>query len=72
MGNHTTAGDLYTALIKIASAVPATKLSTLRDRVGAEVAKIAPNDPTATITAAQRASVGDIYERTATLLESIR
>lgn len=72
MGNHTTAGDLYQALVKIASAVPASKLSTLRDRVGAEVAKIAPNDPTATITAAQRASVGDIYERTATLLESIR
>jgi hypothetical protein len=72
MGSHATAGDLYQALIKIASAVPATKLSTLRDRVGAEVAKIAPNDPTATITAAQRASVGDIYERTATLLESIR
>ena len=72
MGNHTTAGDLYQALVKIASAVPASKLSTLRDRVGSEVAKIAPNDPTATITAAQRASVGDIYERTATLLESIR
>lgn len=72
MGSYATAGDLYQALVKIASAVPATKLSTLRDRVGSEVAKIAPNDPTATITAAQRASVGDIYERTATLLESIR
>lgn len=72
MGNHTTAGDLYQALVKIAAAVPAAKFSTLRDRVGAEVAKIAPNDPTATITAAQRASVGDIYDRTATLLESIR
>lgn len=72
MGSHATAGDLYQALVKIASAVPASKLSTLRDRVGSEVAKIAPNDPTATITAAQRASVGDIYERTATLLESIR
>lgn len=72
MGSYATAGDLYQALVKIASAVPATKLSTLRDRVGAEVAKVAPNDPTATITAAQRASVGDIYERTATLLESIR
>lgn len=72
MGSHATAGDLYQALVKIASAVPASKLSTLRDRVGSEVAKIAPNDPTATITAAQRAFVGDIYERTAALLESIR
>ena len=72
MGNHATAGDLYQALVKIASAVPATKLSTLRDRVGAEVSKVVPNDPTLPITAAQRASVGDIYERTATLLESIR
>ena len=72
MGSHTTAGELYQALVKIAAVVPASKLSTLRDRVGAEVAKVVPNDPTATITAAQRASVGDIYERTATLLESIR
>lgn len=72
MGNHTTAGDLYQALVKIAAVVPAFKLSTLRDRVGAEVSKVVPNDPTATITAAQRASVGDIYDRTATLLESIR
>ena len=72
MGSYATAGDLYQALVKIASAVPASKLSTLRDRVGAEVSKVVPNDPTATITAAQRASVGDIYDRTATLLESIR
>lgn len=72
MGSHATAGDLYQALVKIASAVPASKLSTLRDRVGAEVSKVVPNDPTLPITAAQRASVGDIYERTATLLESIR
>ena len=72
MGSHATAGDLYQSLVKIASAVPAAKLSTLRDRVGAEVSKVVPNDPTLPITAAQRASVGDIYERTATLLESIR
>ena len=72
MGSHPTAGDLYQALVKIASAVPASKLSTLRDRVGSEVSKVVPNDPTLPITAAQRASVGDIYERTATLLESIR
>jgi hypothetical protein len=69
---HGTAGALYEALLKISSTVPRGKLATLRERVGAEIATVVPDDPGATINAAQRQQVSDIYAITAALLESVK
>jgi len=69
---YDTAGALYEALLKLSAGVPRTKLATLRERVGAEIATVVPDDPAASITPAQRQQVADIYATTAALLESVK
>lgn len=69
---YDTAGALYEALLKLSAGVPRTKLATLRERVGAEIATVVPDDPAAAITPAQRQQVADIYAATAALLESVK
>lgn len=69
---YDTAGALYEALLKISSTVPRGKLTTLRERVGFEIASVVPDDPGAIITPAQRQQVADIYAITAALLESVK
>lgn len=69
---YDTAGALYEALLKLSAGVPRSKLSTLRERVGAEIATVVPDDPAAAITPTQRQQVADIYATTAALLESIK